>query len=95
MVSNSYQKFKNVPAQRIRDENTFLDMLSDHVADDDYFWFLADSCNTVTQFGAELVRRFPEKAGQIVLATAETKVQVQNASEQFKTKSVYCFRRNC
>ena len=60
MVTNAYQKFKNVPAQRIRDENTFLDMLSDHVADDDYFWFLADSCNTVTQFGAESVRRFPE-----------------------------------
>ena len=65
-------------------------MLSDHVADDDYFWFLADSCNTVTQFGAELVRRFPEKASQIVLVTAETKVQVQNASEQFKNKFVLC-----
>ena len=65
-------------------------MLSDHVADDDYFWFLADSCNTVTQFGAELVRRFPEKAGEIVLVTAETKVQVQNASEQFKNKFVLC-----
>ena len=38
MVTNSYPKFCGIQAQRIRDENTFLDMLSDHVADDDYFW---------------------------------------------------------
>ena len=73
MVTNSYQKFCGVPAQRIRDENTFLEMLSDHIADDDYFWFLADSCNTVTQFGAELKRRFPDKVQDIVLVTAQTK----------------------
>ena len=40
---------------------------------------VADSCNTVTQFGAELKRRFPDKVQDIVLVTAQTKVQVQNA----------------
>ena len=49
-VKNTFKKYKDVNAIRLRDENVFLNKLIDHVKNKKYFFFGCDSKNIVTKY---------------------------------------------
>jgi len=88
-IRNSYQNFKGVPRQRVRDEREFYKMLLQHVEANDYFLFGCDSCRTVSKLYYDILEQHPDKEEQMILITGETKYKVHRASEQFKDKFVF------
>ena len=50
IIENSFNKYLDVPAVRLRDENTFLEKLIQHCRDNDSFLFGCDSKKTVSSF---------------------------------------------
>jgi len=90
---NDFQKYKDIEALRIRDENKFLDKLEEFVKNDKYFLFASDSNTTATSFSEDLHRKllsqYPEKKDKFILITSDTDFTIEDASEQFKNKFVF------
>jgi hypothetical protein len=91
MLSNSFQKFQNVPAVRLRDENVFLQKLVEHCNSDKPFLFGSDSCEVVTRFYHRSLDQVTEPTlkDKFVLVTAETDVRFRDVSEDWKGKFVF------
>ena len=89
-IKNTFQKYKDVNAIRIRDEEQFLKLLTEHVVNGEYFLFGCDSCTTVTDFYNECKKwNRDEDEDNFILITRKSKFTITDASEQFKNKFVF------
>lgn len=90
-VENSFLKFQDVPAVRVREKEQFLNLLYEHCNNNNYFLFGADSCEDVSAFYYKCYEQYKgdDKDNKFLLITADTKVIIKNASEQFKNKFVF------
>ena len=86
-IENSYKKYLNVPAIKIRDEQLQLDMMIEHVKTDNYFLCASDSCKTITKLYIECLKY--NTADKFILITANNQFDISDASEQFKNKFVF------
>jgi hypothetical protein len=91
MLTNTFQKFQNVPAVRLRSEREFLDKLVEHCNANKPFLFGSDSCDVVTKFYHRCISLLTDKTlrSKFVLITADTDVRIKNASEEFRDKFVF------
>ena len=56
-LTNTFQKFQDVPAVRVRDEREFLNKLTERCNRNEPFLFGSDSCSAVTKFFMPAKRR--------------------------------------
>jgi hypothetical protein len=93
-VNNEFQKFASVPAIRVRDESQFLNMLVEHVKNDEYFLYGSDTFETVTKqynYIKQLVA--PAQQENMLLVTSKTNNDLSDITNTFKNKFVQ-FRQN-
>ena len=90
-IENSYKKYQDVSAKRIRDEQLYLDMLIEHVQTNNYFLCSSDSCTTVSQFYTECRKYYTDMDidEKFILITSENYFDLEDASEQFENKFVF------
>lgn len=86
-IENSYKKYANIPAIKIRDEQLQLDMMIEHVKTDNYFLCASDSCKTITKLYTECLKY--NTADKFILITANNQFDILDASEQFSNKFVF------
>ena len=86
-IENLYQKYANIPAIRVRDEQLQLQMMIEHVKTDNYFLCASDSCKTITKLYMECLKY--NTADKLILITAYNQFEIFDASEQFKNKFVF------
>lgn len=91
MLTNEFQKFAGVEAIRLRSEKEFLDTLVAKCQADEPFLFGCDSCNVVTAMFHFCMQNLSDQRlkDKMLLITAETKVRIKNANEEFKDKFVF------
>ena len=76
-----------MPANRIRNEEEFLNKIKGHIQTEQPFLFGCDSCDTVTKFYHDAKKTAgPEQSSNMVLITAETDYQVGDASQDLRNK---------
>ncbi len=61
VLTNTIQKFQNVPAVRLRSEREFLDTLVEHCNSNQPFLFGSDSCEVVTKLHHRCISRLTDK----------------------------------
>ena len=88
-INNSFHKYKNKIAYRVRDENKFVEKIYEEIADNKYFIFGSDSNDTATKIYNKCLSKYPDKKDKFLLITADTDVKIKNASEDFKDKFVF------
>ena len=89
-IVNEYKKFQDFEAIRIRDQPMFLDTLKDHILNNNYFLFGCDSCTIVEQLYNECLKDVREEdKDKFLIITINNKLEITNASEQFKNKFVF------
>lgn len=87
-IKNSFKKYENVPAIKINDENRFLEILRDHIANDKYFMFLSDSKTIITKFYTDLL--LEDKKSNFFIYTDDQKTEIiTDASKQLLNKFVF------
>ena len=86
-IENLYQKYANISAVRVRDEQLQLDMMIEHVKTDNYFLCASDSCKTITKLYMECLKY--NTIDKFIIITAYNQIEISNASEQFKNKFVF------
>jgi hypothetical protein len=70
-IDNLFKKYQNAQAIRIRDENSFLNEMIEHVETSNYFLAASDSCTTITKLFHECKKHAkPEDADNFILITA-------------------------
>ena len=91
MLTNGFQKFKKIPAVRVRDETAFLEKLMDHVKNGLPFLFGSDTCDIVTKFYHRCLDAVTDDAvkAKFMLITADTAIRVKDASKEFEGKFVF------
>ena len=60
-IVNEYKKFQDVEAIRIRDQPMFLDLLKEHIMNNNLFLFGCDSCTIVKQLYNECLKDVREE----------------------------------
>jgi hypothetical protein len=60
-IVNEYKKFQDVEAVRIRDQPLFLDLLKEHINDNNYFLFGCDSCTIVEMLYNDCIKDVTEQ----------------------------------
>ena len=88
-IKNTFQKYKAIEAIRQNDENLFLDKIRDHIKNDNYFLFGADSKTVITKYFNETIKQFDSKKDNFILITADTVKKIKNVKEEFKNKFVF------
>jgi len=89
-INNVYNKYQDVKAYKIRDEQAFENKILDHVRNNKFFLFGCDSCETVTGIYYKCYDiATPEQRDNMILITANTKFKIRDASTQFKNKFVF------
>ena len=89
-IQNDYVKFSNVPAIRIKDEELFLNMVKAKIIKGEPFLFPCDSCKTITKLYLECLKMSPDEFKvKFMLVTAETKVKINDASDELQDKFVF------
>ena len=89
-INNTYQKYKDVKAIRLRDETKLLQQLLLNCSNRDYFLFGCDSCDTVTKLYHYCLSKANEAdENKYILITADTNYKLHDANEQFKHKFVF------
>lgn len=81
-INNVFKKYEGVKAYKINDENYFLTLLKKHVSENKYFLFGCDSKNITNKFYSEL------KTDNKLKFTSDEKVQIKDASTEFKNKFI-------
>ena len=88
-IKNSFQKFKDVPAVRVRDEANVFNKLLDRCANNEPFLFGSDSCDVITKFFHRCKDANPDQSDKFILITADTNVRVKDASKEWQGKYVF------
>ena len=90
-LKNNFQKFKDVPAVRVRDEANFLNKLVEHCTNDKPFLFGCDSCDVATKFYHHCKDAVADPAvkAKFMLITADTNIRIKDASLEMKGKFVF------
>ena len=89
-IVNGYKKFRDVEAVRIRDQPLFLDLLKEHINDNNYFLFGCDSCTIVEMLYNDCIKDIIDKdKDKFLLITSNSKIEIIDASKQFKNKFVF------
>lgn len=89
-IINEYKKFNNVEAYRIKDEKILFDIVKQHILNNEPFLFPSDSCKTISEIYLDCLKYSPEEfKKKLMLITAETKIKVNDATEDFKDKFVF------
>ncbi len=60
-IINEFQRFEGVEAYKIRDENSYLELLKRHIQSKKYFLFGSDSASTVEQYYNLLIKDVTEE----------------------------------
>jgi len=90
-IINEFQRFEGVEAYKIRDENSYLEILKKHIQSKKYFLFGSDSASTVEQYYNLLIKDVTEEdiKNNFLLITANHKFDIGNASETFRNRYVF------
>jgi hypothetical protein len=98
-VKNEFKKYIDVPAIKVRDEQLFLDKMTENVKNKQYFLCASDSCSQVTKLYLECRKTFTDQRlenkdlGKIddkfLLITADSPFKITDASVQFENKFVF------
>ena len=91
-IKNNFNKFQNVPAVRVRNENEFINKLMEQVKNKQPFLCGCDSASLITDWMNKckaLVGDDEEEKAKFILVTADTNIEIHNAEEQFKGKYVF------
>jgi len=88
-IINEYQKYKGIKAIRVKNENLFLDKLSNDIKNNKYFLFACDSCEIITKLYLKFKKDYPDKSKHMILITSDSKFDISDASEDFKNKWVF------
>ena len=73
-INNSFHKYKNKIAYRVRDENKFVEKIYDQIDAKKYFLFGSDSNDTATKIYNKCLTKYPELKDKFLLRTADTDV---------------------
>ena len=90
-VVNQFQRFENVEAVHINNENNFYELIHNNIKQNNPFLFGCDSCATIEQYYYKCISSFTKEEAQdkFILITANNKNEIGNASETFKNKFVF------
>ena len=89
-IVNDFQKFQDVEAVHVQDENNFYQLINNNIKDNKPFLFGCDSCTIIEEYYFKAIANLtPEETEQYILITANHKYNIGNASESFKNKFVF------
>ena len=90
-IINEFQKFEGVEAYKIRDANSYLELLKKHIENKKYFLFGCDSAEVVVDYYNLLIKDVTEEdvKNNFILITAKHPFEIGNASETFLNKFVF------
>jgi hypothetical protein len=88
-IVNEFNKYANIKAVRVKDENLFLNKINEHITNQKYFLFGCDSCEIITKIYLKCIKDFPDKAKNMILITSNSKFDIKNASLDFLNKWVF------
>ena len=88
-IINEFKKYENIDATRVKDENIFLNKITEHIDKNKYFLFGCDSCEAITKIYLKCVKDFPDKVENIILITSNNKFDIKDASTDFLNKWVF------
>ena len=90
-IINEFQKFEGVEAYKIRDSNSYLEILKRHIEAKKYFLFGCDSAEVVVDYYNLLIRDVTEEdvKNNFILITAIHPFEIGKASETFFNKFVF------
>ena len=90
-ISNQYQKFDGIQANRVRDENKIINMMKVRAKENNYFLCASDSCKNITKLYHDFTKDITnvKELGKYILITSDSKLKIVNASKQFKNKFVF------
>jgi hypothetical protein len=78
-VNNKYNKFKNIPFYRIRDENIFINKIFNCIKNNKPYFFGSDCCSVVTDIFNQIHKMAsPEMRQKLILVTAESGFDIPN-----------------
>lgn len=101
-IKNDFKKYKGINAYRVKDENKFKELITEHIKNDDYFLFGCDSCSVIESYYYDLKSQFDKpniisldsnkdfctlsKSSKFKLYTSNIKFNIKNASVEFDKK---------
>jgi len=90
-IINDFQKFEDVEAVHVKNENNFYELIQNHINQNKPFLFGCDSCATIEQYYYKAISNFTKEEinDKFILITANSKFNIGNASETFKNKFVF------
>jgi hypothetical protein len=90
-IINEFQRFEGVEAYKIRDANSYLQILKKHIENKKYFLFGCDSAEVVIDYYNHLIKDVTQEdvSNNFILITAKHPFEIGNASETFKDKYVF------
>jgi desulfoferrodoxin (superoxide reductase-like protein) len=88
-IKNERNKYENIDAIRVKDENLFVQKLLDHIKNNNYFLFGCDSCKIITDLYNKCINDNKDKEKDFLLITSKHKFKLKDASQQFKNKWVF------
>ena len=88
-INNEYKKYKGIDAIKYNDENQFFNLIKEHITNNNYFLFGADSKTIITKYYNEFIKLYPEQKESFLLITADTNIKLYDVEAQFKNKFVF------
>jgi hypothetical protein len=89
-IKNEFNKFQDVPAVRVKDENLMLDKILNECKNNKPFLFGCDSATIATEWMNKCKSEVSEKDhDKFILLTADTNIKITDAEKQFKNKYVF------
>lgn len=88
-IKNEYNKYKNINAICVKDENLFINKLLDSIKNNNLFLFGCDSCSVITKLYYKCIKEYKNKEKDFILITSENPFILTDANKQFKNKWVF------
>lgn len=86
-INNVYKSNKNTKAIQCNNENEFMNLMKEDIENKKYFLACSDKAEKITQLYNNDIKYGNQE--DFILITAESKIQINDAQERFKSKYVY------
>ena len=87
-INNSFKKYNNIPAIKINDENSFIDIMKQHIKQNKYFMFLSDSATIINKLYHECFVEDKKDKFFIYIDGHKTEIII-DASKQLLNKFIF------
>ena len=88
-ILNPYKKYENIEAMKYNKEQDFINEINRKIKNNEYFLFGCDSKTIIERLYNNCVDIFKDKKEHFILITKDHKIDIEDASKDFKNKFVF------